>query len=342
MSAQPTQQDEVVEIQGVAEFQFPKEVKAWIMDISELASELKTGDYWRMDAALHRGLDFGHENDDDFMNRVRSRSKFEDRLALYFKIADTANSPERINPNWAYPTFSVYDRESGKTVWENSPQLKERLAHTAFAMLAKHVFSKSLEAPRPWNNGKFSPLFLTLASEPSLSAVQNFFRFEDNELSWNCRIRNLPRHFGERSNNEKVAANFLLDFARLIWEGREDRNLVSAQTDAVRTWTIEILNELDRLPLLLELGVELNDHCLKTLKTIALRSRLESSKNLVKESRPVRSIGEAVLNCNQAAQVLALYQISSVERKNLKKILELERTRDSADRQLSGIARQKQ
>ena len=190
---------------------------------------------------------------------------------------------------------------------------------------------------------------MQITSEQLFPAILNFFAAEKSTFD-SIRIRNIFSYGNERSHNEELAVNFLLNLARFIfgwrerkiWDGMErelreemeaENVTVRSRLDSAKPWMIEVLSYLNHLVLLRKWILELDGPCLAKLKEIALRSELSYYQHPVKGNRSVASTEEACLAGSPAALLLNEYELKMGVYNRLTAILEAEQQKEDALRE---------
>jgi len=282
-----------------------------------------------------------------------------DCLIFYFTIANGwADSYLLELPEDKGIKYKVCNQEG--RIEEKCPrELRHQLAVKAFDMLCLKFFKTELKNSRdPYKNLDNYVWEDTIVSKRLLPVIQNFFRVEKRRFGDRMEICNLSRCDDQRSHNERQAINFIINLTKFIWKWREkeirsyykseEQELIIKQNDEMRSrldssklWMIEILSELGKLDVLREWILELDKACLAKLKEIALRSELKSYYYPVKENRLVASLDEARYLGSRTAWFLAEYELKMKEHKRLTLILDAERKKENADREIAKLTAKK-
>lgn len=284
------------------------------------------------------------------------------RLIFYFSIADGWEDHALLKPpgenHWNFPDYnSLYERGLLPS------QLRQKIARKAFDTLCLAFFKEVLSvSDNIYSRERLKEDWkCAIVSERLFPVIQNFFRAEKERYGDNVVIRNLSRHEEGRSHNERLAARFLLALARLIWdwEGpresyyssdeqkekfRKESTERRSRIDASKPWLVEVLSCLDKLDLLSkrEWLIELDKPCLAKLKEIALWKELHSLNDpVVVKRRHVATVNEALYAGSKAALLLKEYEIVNAEHKRLTAILDAERQRAKAERELEKLTGRK-
>ena len=107
-----------------------------------------------------------------------------------------------------------------------------------------------------------------------------------------------------------------------------------ARLDAAKPWMVEVLADLDQLRLLRNWMVVLEPACLAKIEEIALRNNLSRSTHPVVKDRRVANLDEACFVGSSAGLFLMEQRLRGREHQRLSAILEAERRKEEAEREL--------
>ena len=279
------------------------------------------------------------------------------RIIFYFGIADGwANeySLETKDERGHQPMYAYkVDPQCHNLLYLSESQARQKLAKMAFDQLALNFFKRELRGGGR-NGDDFNESWISLvASERLFPVIQNFFRAGKKDFLAPSAIRNLNRE-GNRTHTEKLAVDFLINLATLIW-GWEMENSgvwcddaykariadICSRLNASKPWMVEVLAGIDRLDVLQPHIVDLDKQCLAKLKEIALRTELSTHRYPVFETRTATSVEEACLAGSKAAWFLVKHGLIVTETKRLNAILDAERKKKAAEERLSRLVGKK-
>jgi hypothetical protein len=279
-----------------------------------------------------------------------------DRLMFYLSVADgwTDEGEFRPRDDHGVVYHFGYDQH-GNNVRKRPSELCQQLAHKAFATLCQSFFKKvELKGGSRGSSG-FNEIWERLVtSEKFFPTLQNFFRAEKWRLGddIDLQIRNLTRWNDRRSNNELLVVDFLLKLAEFLWgwqapdtswgyTSKEEADKRFAEMrirlDAAKPWMVEVLAQLDRLDVLGRWMLELDETSLAKLKEIALRGKLSELHHPVTDQRRVNTIEEACLAGSKAAWFVKKHELLMAEWSRLAAILQAEREKAQAIRNLEEL-----
>jgi hypothetical protein len=282
--------------------------------------------------------------------------EYVDRILFYFTIADGWADDSLLELPTDKDKEYVVGRDSNwNKIWKKPRELRQQLARKAFDMLCPKVFKVELvEGGRHGDQDQINEVWAgQVASERLLPVIQNFFRAEKDRHGDRTIIRNLSHGWrSERSHSEQQAEAFLLNLTNCLWKwkepdtknwgpDREEDNKRFAEAcvrvDASKPWMVEVLAKLNRLDMLREWILQLDEACLAKLKEIAMRNEI----HLVAKSRPVATLDEACFVGSKAAWLIKEYDLKTREYKRLNAIREAERQRAEAERKITELSGKK-
>jgi len=275
-----------------------------------------------------------------------------DRDIFYFTIADGwADSFLFRLPEDQEKEYKVGHDSNWNVIKKTPSELRQQLAGKAFDMLCSNFFKVKLgnnrdgfDFPKVWKE--------LIVSERLFPVIQNFFRVEKGRYSDFVEILNLSLRDDGRSHNERQAVNFLLNLAQFLWTWKEpdtswpnskeektDERLAAmrVRVDTAKPWMIEVLAVLKRLDVLQGWILKLDEACLAKLKEIALSNELKTHQHPVIKARLVATLDEACYLGSETAWFLKEHELMTKEHKRLGTILEAERKKVEADREIKKL-----
>lgn len=297
-------------------------------------------------SVLHRGFRGGL-----FENRFPGERVYDqtDRLIFYFAIADgwEDSSSLRLPGDEMVPRLLMgYDKHD-RPMQKAPCELRQVVAQKAFDMLCLNYFKTMPSIKTGHEERDFHRDWENVASERLFPVIQRFFRVK------NRKMRNLSHLNDRRSHNEWLAAEFVINLAKFIWEWREyeishwssheeETKKFNMETrfrlDASKPWTIEILSALGRLDVLQQWMFELDKECLKKLKEIAMSNKFSEYREPVRENRPVASLDEACYLGSPAAWFLKEHELRTSEHKRLLAVARSKQKIKEAEEELKKLA----
>lgn len=274
---------------------------------------------------LHSLLHFG-------FNVETTGDQHLERICLYLEVADGHCRP------WGR---LEKDGEEGLSVetalgrFSRPRDLRGAIAKKAFQILCQNLFRDTDDSyddcPR-W--------YQPLTTPRVLPKLLWFFRLDERQN----RLLNLIPSEADSDNHTRVAYNFLLDFCSFTWEPRRHEHPTNPPRDesfnrlkAVRPQLIAILCALGRLDLLLRKGWEFDEADLLKLRKLAMSEELWLPVFPSMGHRLPQTLEESVFGGSQAARVLLLLENNRREEERLAKMMELERQRRAAERELQRL-----
>lgn len=315
----------------------------WI-DLWQKASTLE-----EMFGLLHYGLDVPMPH--------RQTEGYQGRIEFYLAVADGWRDSDlfgiKEDHHWEDYQFG-YDKH-GNPKRYSPKEIRQLVARKAYEMLCQGFFKKWAERKRDddevrvmWNNLIISDVF---------PALQTFFA--PMEKYGRVIIRNLTRTSlfqKEHSHHEQQVAAFLLELSRYVWWLREreipswwneeqkrtleaENLLVPTRKKEGKLWVIEVLNYLDKLNILWNRAIQLDETDLMKLKEIALRTEMPDRSVLDREPRKAATLDEACYAGSKAAWFLKKYELITREGRRLAEIDEAERAQENARRKIEKLSK---
>jgi hypothetical protein len=298
----------------------------------------------------HRGFKVSLE----YCNYREKRYDEIDRLTFYFVNACGWADDELLELSGdKEKKYRVDYDQDGKGIKKTPVELRQELARKFFDMLCLNFFKAELfSKDKDYHGGtRWEQMII---SERLFLVIQNFFKPEKTYFGYG--IRNLSYYDDKRSHNEQRAISFLMSLAKFIWKWKEEeidswqspeqqeekrkRNIkIRSRLDSAKPWMIEVLLKLDSLDILYKWILELDKNCLTKLKEIALRNKFNDIYHPVKRDRTVATLDEAKYLGSKAAWFLAEYDLKKSEHKRLTSILEAERKKEDADREIKKLTK---
>ncbi|MGC9599355.1 MAG: hypothetical protein ABSE18_03155 [Minisyncoccia bacterium] len=303
-----------------------------------------------MESLLHVGFSISLEQRHD------GEKKYDriDRIMFYLIIADGWADRYLLQlPTDGSKEYDLGYDSNGRRIQKTQSDLRHQLARKAFDMLCLNFFKAEL-----LEGGRYGDRFNefwegTVVSERLFPIIQNFFRVEKRRFDNGVEIRNLP-YREEQSHNEQQALDFLLNLANFIWKWKEpgtqwydaskkdeaEKRIAATRVrvDAAKPWMVEVFAQLERIDVLREWILELDEACLAKLKEIALRNELKTSYHPVTKNRLAATIDEACYVGSKAAWFLKEYDLRAKEHKRLEAIREAEQKKAALDREIEKLA----
>ncbi len=276
-----------------------------------------------------------------------------DRLAFYLAIADGCADENLLRlpeEDWHPNCFMGYDKD-GNRIFRTESQVRQQLAKKAFDMLCLN-FLRIGCVKKPQRGGDFSFWQDTIFSERLFPIIQSFFRVEENRWKTSLVLRNISS-FSERSHNEKLAIDFLLNLASALWMFEDDSlepwdesrkevrkaeiAALRSRIEAAKPWMVEVLSFLGEIDLLREWLFRLDEPCLAKLKELALRNCFRKGSHPVSEDRAVATIEEACYLGSKSAWLLKEHELKLREHQRLTAIRDAERRQAEAQREVERL-----
>ncbi|MFZ3043839.1 MAG: hypothetical protein WA058_01890 [Minisyncoccia bacterium] len=303
------------------------------------------------------GVELGQREYDPDMHKYPPYTSTE-RLEFFFGVADgwlygesfDFRTPEERFERQGYPInetryFSGYDK-NGDRREQGKSQLRQQLATKAFDLLCLNFFRMSEKREYRDTETPETKWLRKIVSGPLYPTIRKFFRVEKAEFG-GVRIRNLSIRSDARSNNEKIAIDFLLKLPKFLWEWKESQiesywpekervemeamnTLTRSRVNEAKPWILEILILLGETRLLRwDWILEFDEACLAKLKKIALRNELQPHIHLFDEfrdgPRKVATIDEACYIGSPAAWLIKKHELMTRERTRLSDIQKAKR-----------------
>ena len=287
----------------------------------------------------------------------------DDRLETLFGIADGwADHYLLKTGSDRYADESEYivgHDKDGNRIKRTESEQRQVLALKAFDLLCLNFFRMKEESCYEDRETLETKWVRRIISGSLFPTVLNFFRIEKRQFS-DIGIRNLSHHRDDRrSNNEKIAVDFLLKLPKFLWEWREYKissfssekdkaeiaelnKMMRTRVDGAKVWMVEVLVNLRALHLLEPWIRELDAPCLAKLKEIALQAKLHGHAHSVSEERQVVTLDEACYLGSLSGWFLKKHELICREHARLTAILEAEDARDKAARKVKELTQSKE
>ncbi len=290
----------------------------------------KAENFQYMESLLHVGFNVpvGGEKEYDSI----------DRYIFYFTIADGWSGKGYMEESLTYEKKHIVGFNLNQNpIQKTEGKLRQQLALKAFNILCQNFFKVGsvqmvrgvYEFNRVWEDA--------VVSERLFPVIQNFFKVEGICFGEYAKIRNLSERYVKRSHNEELVVEFLLNLAKFLWTWKEgstrwygdkkeeaDKRLAETRVriESAKPWMVEVLVRLDKLDVLQDWILELDELCLDKLKEISLRNEL-SWEHPGRYGRVVTTIDEACYVGSKTAWFLKKHELMTREHKRLVEIHEV-------------------